>query len=113
MALRNKHASALAGLVGDNEVVKMIRPLADVNKIHYIRFPVRVTGGKRDTLLSSLLEKGIEASPMYVEHGMSIDSAIFPGAAKVADELLTLPCHPFMNQGDINLIGDVLAEYRR
>jgi perosamine synthetase len=106
---RNDNAQALSTAVAKFNCIQIIRKLDAVNKVHFIRLPILVGGGNRDQLLARLLNKGIEASPMYVEHGLRVDREAFPGAAQVANELLTLPCHPFLKNKDFELVRDVFS----
>ncbi|MBK8870044.1 MAG: DegT/DnrJ/EryC1/StrS family aminotransferase [Elusimicrobia bacterium] len=110
MAIRRQNAEllekALAGIKG----VRLIRREVGLDHVHYIRYPIRVDRHVRPRLLARLLAEGIEASPMYVEHGMNIDASIFPGAESVSAELLTLPCHPFVRPGDVDRIQKVISE---
>ena len=45
---------------------------------------------------------------MYSEHGINISRTEFPGSEKVANEILTLPCHPKMNEDALMLTIDVI-----
>ncbi len=85
----------------------------NLDQCHYIRYPILVRSGRRDDLCAQLIEAGYEASPMYVEHGMQIDSTVFPGAARICDELLTLPCHPFMDRDDLEEMCLIIRNHRR
>ncbi len=103
----------LSQVLSDIPWVHEIKVHNVVNKAHFIRFPILVGENKRDSILSMLLDFGIEASPMYIEHGMNINVDDYPGAARVASELLTLPCHPYVNSDDIRLICEVFVKHGR
>jgi dTDP-4-amino-4,6-dideoxygalactose transaminase len=91
--------------------VHIITKTAKVSNVHYIRCPFLVGAGQRDLILAKLLSHGIEASPMYVEHGMRVDAESYPGSARVANELLTLPCHPYMDNDDIDVIAQIFNSH--
>ncbi len=91
--------------------VHIITKIASVGKVHYIRFPILVGSNNRDLILKKLMSRGIEASPMYIEHGMQVDAISYPGSAKVANELLTLPCHPYMGVDDVDAIARIFNSH--
>lgn len=107
MSARGNNASALKFKLCQIQGIKIIDKILGVQVVHYIRLPVLVGMGKRDMLLGKLLDAGVEASPMYIEHGMSIDKENYPGAFRVAYELLTIPCHPFITTEDVAKIISV------
>lgn len=45
-----------------------------------------VDESKRDKVLNSLLKNGIEASPMYIEHGMNFSYKEYLGSYKVSKQ---------------------------
>lgn len=91
--------------------VHIIAKIVNVGKVHYIRFPILVGGGQRDIILAKLMSRGIEASPMYIEYGMQVDATRYPGSARVAHELLTLPCHPYMGSEDVDSIAEIFTSH--
>ena len=93
--------------------IQLIPRHAAMGKCHYIRYPILVRNGRRDALATFLTRNGFEASAMYVEHGMDIDPARFPGASQICDELLTLPCHLFMTNSDIQHLASLLRQFFR
>lgn len=94
--------------------VRLIRPLKNTKKIHYIRYPVLVDAACRDRIVDRLSKIKIEGSPMYVEHGMKIDANEYPGAFDVMNQLITLPCHPYMTPKDVErCVQAVVGELNR
>ena len=110
---RRSNANALTAAILEIPGVTVIREIAGVNKVHFIRLPTLIAHGKRNQVLAELLNAGIEASPMYVEHGLRIDGRQFPGAARIATELMTLPCHPYVTRNDIDLTAGILSGNHR
>ena len=108
MRIREKNARLLASGLAQCKNVQLIKKEPGVSKIHFIRFPILVKPELRHKVLGRLLDKGIEASPMYCEHGMRINAEDFPGAKKVADGILTLPCHPGLNVMDLKKVPVVI-----
>lgn len=104
MAKRKEIASALIARLRDIPGIELIEEIPGVQAVHYVRLPVLVGMGKRGLLLGKLFDAGIEASPMYIEHGMVVEKARYPGSYRVAHELLTLPCHPFVDSADVEKI---------
>lgn len=80
----------------------------NLNKIHYIRYPMLVKKGFRDLVLAAFIENGVEASAMYVEDGMRVDAKLFPGAFRIASDLLTIPCHPYVDDEDMDAMLKVI-----
>lgn len=107
---RLSNAMFLEKKLKDYNNIQIIKKDDLINKIHYIRYPILVKNNKRDSVLDHLLKSGVEASSMYAEHGMSIDQSKFPGSKLIYNELLTLPCHPYVNQNDLNLITKSIEE---
>jgi dTDP-4-amino-4,6-dideoxygalactose transaminase len=93
--------------------IQLIPRHAALEKCHYIRYPILVQKGRRNALAAFVTNNGFEASAMYVEHGMNIDSHQFPGASRICDELLTLPCHLFMTSEDIQRLGHLVRQFFR
>lgn len=93
--------------------IQLIPRHAAMEKCHYLRYPILVRNGMRDALATFVTGNGFEASAMYVEHGMDIDRAKFPGASQICDDLLTLPCHLFMTKADIQHLGHVVRQFFR
>lgn len=110
-AVRNENARALA------ERLRPLEPAIEVvacdgSKLspHMIRFPILVPSQKRGQLIEDLSKAGFEASPMYCEVGLTVEASQHPGAAKVNDELLTLPCNWYMNDKRISRLASVLEQ---
>jgi len=91
--------------------IQLIPRHAALEKCHYIRYPILVRNRRRDALAAFVTSNGFEASAMYVEHGMDIDVCQFPGASRICDELLTLPCHLFMTDKDIQRLGYLVRKF--
>lgn len=108
---RQRNVQSLLGKLDRIEEITAIRAIPPVNNIHPIRLGILVDGDVRDELINELLSKRIEASPMYVEHGMEIDSSVFRGAWQVSRELITLPCHPYVSEGDISEMCSVIDNF--
>lgn len=107
---RLENAKFLERNLKDFNKVELIKKEDLVNKIHYIRYPILIKDDKRDLVLDQLLKHGIEASSMYAEHGMVINPSKFPGSKVIYNGLLTLPCHPYVNQNDLDLMIKVIKE---
>ena len=101
IGLRKQNADYLRTHLNACPGVTIIKPEPKLNKIHYVRFPILVRPELRPKLIARLADNGIEASTMYSDHGLHVDPQIFPGAARVMNELLTLPCHPGMQPSDL------------
>ena len=106
--LRQENSKKIIEQIANIKNVQLIKPEEGSSNIHYIRLPILVLRGLRDPLLKALLEANIEASPMYIEHGTKIDCQEFPGSLRVLNELLTLPCHPYVNDKDINKMTSII-----
>ena len=108
--IRRKNASKLETRLRGVPGITLISPDTRLNKIHYIRYPILVDAAIRPKLIERLLKNGIEASPMYIEHGMSIDASEYPGANRVLHGLMTPPCHPYVQEDDIEKMITIVRD---
>jgi perosamine synthetase len=109
--LRSSVALHLEAGLHDISEINLIPRHAAIDRGHYIRYPILVPGGNRDRLVEFVNAHGFEASPMYVEHGMRIDSDQFPGASRACNEIVTLPCHPFMTDRDVQTLTGLIHTF--
>ena len=109
--VRNKNAFTLENALTGISGIKLIARHPALDLSHYIRYPILVGNARRDALCHQLIKLGFEASPMYVEHGMRVDKDEYPGAAKLCQELLTLPCHPFMRGADVIRMAAIIRNF--
>lgn len=110
MQLREENASVLENELSTLDNIDIIHKEPGTNKVHHIRYPVLIKKGLRKRVLTELLKHGIEASPMYSTYGMRVDANRFPGAEKVSREILTLPCHPMVNEKDLKTTVEVIKK---
>jgi dTDP-4-amino-4,6-dideoxygalactose transaminase len=100
-----------------------IRPLARVpGAVHvHHQYAVRVHGPSRDALLAGLRERGIHAAvhyptPVHLQPAAAAwgyGPGDFPVAEALAREVLCLPIHPFLADGDARRVIDALDELAR
>jgi perosamine synthetase len=110
---RSAVALKLEAALRDIPEIRLVPRHAAIGKCHYIRYPILAHRDKRDALVAFVTRNGFEASAMYVEHGMHIDPAQFPGASRICDELLTLPCHVFMTDRDAQKLAELIRRFFR
>jgi UDP-2-acetamido-2-deoxy-ribo-hexuluronate aminotransferase len=77
----------------------------------YLRYPVLVRdSGLRDRIIKKLNDEGIGATASYprpINEISEIQNIIvnkgcsFPGGKRVATEIVTLPTHPYVTEGDL------------
>jgi len=108
---RRRNAAILEEALGGVRGVELIERDPGLGKTHYIRYPCLVAAARRDGLIAHLHRRRIEASWMYVDQGMKVDAARFPGAQRIRDCLVTLPCHPHVTAGDARRIAQATAEF--
>lgn len=108
-ARRAENAAKIEEGLSDLGHVRPVRELPKLSDPHYIRYPVLIERGRRDDFKERLLAAGIEASSMYTEHGIDIDADAYPGSAEISERLLTLPCHPNVDDDAIERTIDVLG----
>jgi perosamine synthetase len=127
-AQRRTHAAALdAGLVG-----VLTPPEAPGARHVYHQYTVRVPGGFRDALLQGLRERGVGSAvyyptpihelapyrPGYASRLGGLDRARadenrewdLPETMRAAGEVLSLPVHPGLSEGDLARIVDAVNE---
>ena len=108
--VRRQNAARLEAALAGTPHVRLVRPHPRLEGRHDLRLPLLVGDGLRDGLRAHLLARGVEASSMYVDLGMRVEAERFPGAARVAAELLTLPTHPFVGKAGVDAMA---VEIRR
>ena len=107
--IRRKNAEYLESELKNCKNITLIKKESGVNLVHYIRYCILVQNNKRDLLLKELEKGGIEASAIYPE--VRPDPEKFPGAFVVSDQILTLPCHPGINDRDLNKIVHIIRTF--
>lgn len=107
--IRRKNAEFLELNLKNCKNITLIKKEQGVNRMHYIRYCTRVQNNKRDLILKELERNGIEASVIYPE--VAPDKEKYPGAFTVANEILTLPCHPGMREKDLKRIVDIIHAF--
>lgn len=89
----------------------------DANSVVAHIYPIRILNAKRPSLLAYLHERGIPTGMHYKpNHLLSIfggGSQSLPNCEILANELLTLPLHPELNDDDINYICDTIVDALR
>lgn len=85
------------------------------------QYTLRVLDGRRDALKAHLQAKGIPAmiyypkplhlQPAYIRSEYSPGS--FPNAERLAQEVLSLPMHPFLSEDQIAYITEAIKEFFR
>ena len=111
LEIRRRNADILEEILGGAPGVQLIERDPGLGKIHYIRYPCLVAAAVRDSLIAHLHRRRIEASWMYVDQGIRVDAARFPGARRIRDCLITLPCHPHVTADDARRIARTTAEF--
>ena len=107
----SEHLESLDGLI--------LPEVLDGSEPVYLRFPVIIKDASlRDTIHDELHRCGISASKMYVKSLNRYDylneivpDVECPQAEYVADRILTVPTHPLLTQGDLELIVDVFRRF--
>ncbi len=110
LAIRNENAEKIESNLGKNEHITLIKRDSHLTKCHYIRYPILIKSALRNEVIQSLMEKKIETSSMYAEHGLDISGIDFPGAYKILHELITLPCHPHIKTHEIKIMTDIIQD---
>lgn len=83
--------------------VATIEPIDGIGSHQHVRYPLLVASSdRRDRLLESLVDAGVQATTMY--DWPPIDAANFPGAARLQDEIVTLPTHPYVDRADVERV---------
>lgn len=106
----NQNAEKIESILAENTNITLIKRDEQMTRCHYIRYPVLIESALRDEVIRLLMEKNIETSSMYAEHGLNISRIDFPGAHKILNELITLPCHPLINTNEIKIMTDTILD---
>ena len=84
----------------------------------YHQYAVRIPGGARDSVLAGLRERGILAAihyptPVHLQPAAAswgYGQGDFPHAESLAREVLCLPVHPFLSDGDVERVIETLRD---
>jgi dTDP-4-amino-4,6-dideoxygalactose transaminase len=112
--------TALLGRAGLPLRCLAVRPYAYHS---YLHFAVRARGlGERDALRAHLADRGIETGvhytpPSYLHEGlrglMPYRRGNFPVTEALADELLSLPCHPAIGEAEVAAVVEQIEAFYR
>jgi len=88
------------------------------NKSAYHLFVIRVLHGKRDELRNYLKEKGVETlvhyptaihkQPCYRDEYKNLK---LTNTDKIQEEILSLPCYPFLEDRELNYIIEMISSF--
>ncbi len=105
--------AALRGVAG----ITLVTPAPTSDPV-YLRLPIIVDDASaRDVLMARLVNAGIGATASYpralidvpeIRHFLGSSSADTPGGRFVADRILTLPTHPFVDEADIGRMSTIV-----
>ncbi|MDG6250468.1 DegT/DnrJ/EryC1/StrS family aminotransferase [Methanocalculus sp.] len=109
--IRETNARFLEDALSDCTAIELVEREEGTEITHYIRYPVRVPHGLRYDMLHRLLGDGVEARDIYSE--VKPDGGAYPGAYKVSQEILTLPCHPGMNTTDLQRTINTISAFEK
>ena len=114
---RRKNGARLSELLANND--RIVTPREAPGQVHaWHQYTIRVKGGReaRDRLRSALRDRGIESAvfypapihrqPLYERLGYS--DLELPIAARLAEEVLSLPIHPALSEDDLRSIADAV-----
>jgi dTDP-4-amino-4,6-dideoxygalactose transaminase len=110
-----RNASRLTGMLTELDGVQLPE-IAPGSEPVYLRLPFVVDNPVRaGTLYNRLWEQGIGVSRSYVRslpdlysERLALDPSAFPGAARLATCLLTLPTHSYLREDDFGRVGRAL-----
>ena len=116
---RRRNAARLSELLSPLEDASgglIVLPQQFSGRTHvWHQYTIRVTAGRgaRDALQAALRERGIESAVFYpapihrqpLYQRLGYGELDFPIAQRVADEVLSLPVHPALSEGDIETIA--------
>jgi dTDP-4-amino-4,6-dideoxygalactose transaminase len=116
---RRRHAARLTELLSPLEDItggRIVLPQQLSGRMHvWHQYTIRVTAGRgaRDALQAALRGHGIESAVFYpapihrqpLYRRLGYGGLDFPVAQRLADEVLSLPVHPALSEGDIETIA--------
>ena len=118
-AIRIRHASSLLDSLLSNRSISIPRPNPD-SKAVYLRFPILFPRRElREKAYRLLTQKGLGANPSYpcplgqiegFRKYLANEKGSYPGASFLADGLLTLPTHSFVQNSDIHLMVGIINQ---
>jgi perosamine synthetase len=108
ISARYENAQKIEKLFTENNMVSLIKKEREMTKTHYIRYPLRIRSGLRDELVNRMCKNKIQASSMYTDFGLEVEKELFPGAHCISNELVTIPCHPFLTEDDLSTMENII-----
>lgn len=116
-AARTRHAARYtARLAQDGAPVTLpsTRPDQEPGWLHYV-----IRAPRRDALKRYLLDQGIETGihypiPLYRQPAFrspAADPSTFPITEAMAEDMLTLPSHPWMTDDDVDAVAGAIARF--
>lgn len=119
VSIRRHNANRLMALVGDTPAVTAPH-IPEGAEPAYLRMPlVAISATLRDRLYDDLYAHGIGVSRSYTRtlpdlyaHRLGSDEAAFPGARRLAQCLLTLPTHSYVDDTDFGIMSRIFAHLR-
>ncbi|MCS7189694.1 MAG: DegT/DnrJ/EryC1/StrS family aminotransferase [Bacteroidia bacterium] len=119
-ARRRAAAEVYDAYLGDIEAIQVPVRVSWSSHIFH-QYTVRVLDGRRDALRAYLQEKGIPTmiyypkplplQPAYQDSAYPVGS--FPNAERLAQEVLSLPMHPFLSEDQLAYIGESMRAFFR
>ncbi|QLD87129.1 DegT/DnrJ/EryC1/StrS family aminotransferase [Natronomonas halophila] len=112
---REHTARVYASELADCPGIRHVRPVDGLSKHQHVRYPILVDGTERRAELERrFAEAGIGTAALY--DWPPLDAEEFPGAARLQDEILTLPTHPYVDAADrqriVGIVRDVMGACR-
>ncbi len=97
----------------DEHLEGVVTPYVDPRAVHvYHQYTIKVPGHDRDAFVDQLAQRGVGSGvyyPIPVHRLPSFDLDIdLPVTAGVADEVISLPVHPSLSQGDLEAVVDAV-----
>lgn len=114
-ARRRANAERYRQAFADSDAIRVLSVQPEAEHVYH-QFAVRILGepGARDRVQARLAEQGISAAvhyprPVHVQEAArswGYGPGDFPGAEQLADQVLCLPIHPFLESGDLDRVAE-------
>ena len=119
---RRRNAARFSGLLAANRAIVVPRELPGRRHVYH-QYTLRVRAGReaRDSLRAALLERGIESAVFYptpihrqpLYRRLGYGDLRMPVAERLADEVLSIPVHPALTEGELDTVAAAVNELTR
>jgi dTDP-4-amino-4,6-dideoxygalactose transaminase len=105
---RARNAAVYRRELADCVGIEHVQPVSGLSNHQHVRYPLLVRPDLRGAVRDALADVGVQSTTLY--DWPRLDRREFHDAARVQDQILTLPTHPYVDRHDRELIVRAIRE---